>query len=119
MQILIVGLSGFLGAITRYLISQAKLHVAFPVNTLVINTLGCFFAGLLASLTVRIFPEHKQLLTLISLGFIGSFTTFSTFSMETLELLGSNSIGLALVNLFLSVFLGLLASWVGLKVFII
>ena len=47
-------------------------------------------------------------------GFLGSFTTFSTFSWNTLELLRSGAIGLAIANVGASVILGLVAVWLGL-----
>ena len=50
----------------------------------------------------------------IIVGFLGAFTTFSTFSIETLTLLESGELSRAALNIFLSVVLCLVATWLGL-----
>ncbi|WP_294523557.1 CrcB family protein [uncultured Anaerovibrio sp.] len=46
--------------------------------------------------------------------FLGGFTTFSSFSMETLTLIRSGSIVLAIANIAANVLLGLIAAILGL-----
>lgn len=110
---LLVGCGGALGALTRYSVSM--LHVSmFPLTTLFINIVGCFLLGYLTSL----FSYNKispQLMLLLGTGYCGGFTTFSTFASETV-LLSLNSWLLAVVNMILSSLLGLLATFVGMKV---
>jgi fluoride exporter len=115
-QLLIVGMGGFVGAVARWGMTGLMQRIAggsFPVGTMVVNILGCFFLGLLMVLIeVReSIPESIRLF--IGIGLLGSFTTFSTFGNETLELIRSGSIHLALVNVFVSVVVGLGAVWLG------
>ena len=49
------------------------------------------------------------------IGILGSFTTFSTFSLETVELLVDKNFLLAFFYIFLSLFLCLLFTFLGLN----
>ncbi len=89
-----VGFGGFLGTITRYWMAygmQKLLGVTFPYGTLLVNLLGCYLIGLLATVAAeRVFlsPSLRQFLFI---GILGGFTTFSTFSYEALELFKERS----------------------------
>ncbi len=111
-QILLVGLGGFLGAIARFGLStlvHKHFHHLFPLGTLIVNILGCFAIGLLVGLIET--REHLKLFLLT--GLLGAFTTFSTFGNETFSLLRDNRLLLAIANVALSVILGLSALWLG------
>ena len=116
MEFLIVGFGGFFGAIARYLIYLGERQMTahkFPFGTLFINLIGCALAGLLLSFIERSVPVHRHLILLVSMGFIGSFTTFSTFGVETLTLMRTNQLALAILNVSANVILGVLAVWFG------
>jgi CrcB protein len=49
------------------------------------------------------------------IGFLGGFTTFSTFAYDSMALLQEGKSLLAFGNILLSVFPGLLAVWLGLR----
>ncbi|NPA48938.1 MAG: fluoride efflux transporter CrcB [Thermodesulfobacteria bacterium] len=104
-----VGLGGFFGALTRYLISGlvARWCVSFPCGTLFVNVTGSFFLGFLMTLAAETLVISPNLRLLLAIGFLGSYTTFSTFAYETNSLLESNKILEATLNVGLSVFLGL------------
>ncbi|MEE9327773.1 MAG: fluoride efflux transporter CrcB [Cocleimonas sp.] len=115
-QISVIMLGGGLGALMRFLLSNAITNGfgnAFPYGTLTVNVLGSFVMGLLAVLLM----ERMQLDPLIRLGvfvgFLGAFTTFSTFSMETMNLFEQGQIIRALLNMLLSVILSVFAVWLG------
>ena len=84
MSLLLVGLGGAAGSISRHLVSTAAtaaLGGGFPWGTLAVNTVGSMAIGLLASLGLR---DSARLLLVT--GLLGGFTTFSAFSLETAQL---------------------------------
>ena len=115
MDFIIVGLGGFLGSITRYYIYtlEERIHLHFPWATLFVNVVGCLLAGLLIGWTSKNLSEYRQVLLFSSLGFLGAFTTFSAFSVQTLQLIRSNQGLLAVINVVVSVCLGLMSVWIG------
>jgi fluoride exporter len=109
-RILIIAAGGGLGAVFRYLLSEAIYRFTnptFPWGTLTVNLIGCYAIGLawqysemyLVSTGTRIF---------VMTGILGAFTTFSTFSLETLTLLRDGEIKLAVLNQIVSVSFGLI-----------
>ncbi|WP_307311362.1 fluoride efflux transporter CrcB [Neobacillus driksii] len=109
-------LGGFLGAITRYAIGE-WIHTdhGFPLGTLLINLIGCFFLGwFLTYITLKRYIKPEVTL-LIGTGFTGSFTTFSTFSVETILLFRNGLIGYGSLYVLFSIIFGLLLAYLGLK----
>lgn len=104
---LLVGLGGFLGAISRYFfysINQPSIERIFPISTFLVNVIGCFAAGLLLGLNIPALSSAKSPTNLfVIFGFLGSFTTFSTFGVDCLKLVHENRINIALLNVFLNV----------------
>ncbi|MCU0358534.1 MAG: fluoride efflux transporter CrcB [Cyclobacteriaceae bacterium] len=88
--LLFIGLGGFIGTISRYLLQQViskMLPVIFPFGTLAVNIAGCLLIGILYAFSDRwnvLTPEWRLFLTT---GFCGGFTTFSTFSYEAFNLI--------------------------------
>ena len=76
---------------------------------LLINVAGCFLLGFLMyeSIYAGKFSPHTRLAC--GIGFIGAFTTFSTFSYQTFH----SSPEIAILNVILSLTLGLLAIFLG------
>lgn len=87
---LFIGIGGFLGSISRYLLSQyvdKKIDALFPYGTFSVNILGCLLLGILYGLAEKENLLTTELRLLLTVGFCGSFTTFSTFVYEKLQLL--------------------------------
>jgi CrcB protein len=87
--------------------------LSFPVGTFIINVLGCFIIGIVYALSEKGNLITADMRLFLTVGFCGGFTTFSTFSSDNLMLLKDGSIGLMLLNSVGSVFLGLLAVYLG------
>lgn len=119
-EVVLVACGGALGATARFLIGRASdaflASLTFPVATLLINVLGCFMIGGVAEVSARgdISP-HTRLL--IATGILGGFTTFSAFGLETITLLRSGHIILALTYITTSVVGGALATYAGIIAF--
>lgn len=112
----IIGIGGFIGAITRYALATwigQQWGRSFPLGTFVINVSGSFLIGLLMTLLAEKFMVNPQWRLLLVVGFLGAYTTFSTFEFETGGLLKDGEIVLATLNVVLSVFLGFVALKAG------
>jgi CrcB protein len=114
---LLVGFGGFLGANARYVAAKwvgSAVEARFPLGTFLINVSGSFILGLLGELLAeRLVPHSDHLRLALGVGFLGAFTTFSTFEYETHALLDDGMWLTALANIFLSLFVGLLAVRAG------
>ena len=115
-KLFLIGLAGFIGTLSRYWMSGViakRYGETFPMGTLVVNLLGCFLVGLFFYLLEERFLVNQTLRTIILMGFLGGFTTFSSFGLQTFTLLQDGEFGLALLNLSLANFLGLVLVWAG------
>ena len=87
----------------------------FPWGTMLVNILGSFIIGFVATLTApdgRVFIGSTARLAIMA-GFCGGFTTFSSFSIQTLNLMNDGEYLQAGGNIGLSVVLCLAAVWAG------
>ena len=119
MQLVLVGLGGFAGAVLRWLVDgwiSERNPTAFPLGTLVINLTGSFVLGVLFAWVIErnVLPPEVRLPLMV--GFLGAYTTFSTFMLESWRLIEEGAYALAAANLVGSVALGLVAVVAGLAV---
>jgi len=115
MKILYVGLGGFLGSVTRYLIAKFvnNYFTNFPLGTLFVNVTGSFLLGFLVYSFItgkNISPEFRDFSTI---GFIGAYTTMSTFAYESFRLIELSETLFFVFNIVLNVVLCLLAIYFG------
>ena len=117
-MLLAVGAGGFVGAVSRFLLSTAIQRLtgaAFPWGTLGVNVLGSFLIGFLfLYFEQTISPTQKALLIT---GFLGALTTFSTFSLETVLMLQNGLFLKAFTNVALNAALCTIATLAGMTVF--
>ena len=111
-EMLLVGLGAFLGSGFRHLINIkiGLLNLLFPWATFGINLTGSLLIGILMAIS---FKDQNLWKLLLTTGFCGGFTTFSSFSFESLSLLKSGNIVMALNYIFLSIMGGLLFAIIG------
>jgi len=107
-ELVAVVIGGLLGTGARLAIDTL---VGQPASTLAINVVGSFALGLLVA---RLWSSAAPWLKAgLGAGLLGSFTTFSALAVTVVELGFTWGAALYLV---LSVTLGLLAAWAGLRI---
>jgi CrcB protein len=116
--IIAIGTGSFIGGVLRYFIThlvQGRFLSAFPFGTLTVNIVGCLLIGLVAGAADKniLSPEWRLFL---ATGLLGGFTTFSAFSVETVGLLRDGHLWQASAYVLVSVFVGLLATFVGIEI---
>ncbi|HEY1920672.1 MAG TPA: fluoride efflux transporter CrcB [Streptosporangiaceae bacterium] len=106
-----VALIGGTGSVLRFLADGVVGSVAgrdFPVGTLAVNVSGAVILGLLTGLALG----HDQAL-LAGTAAVGSYTTFSTWMLETQRLAEERQHGKAVLNVVVSLVLGVGAAALG------
>ena len=114
--LLIIGSGSFIGGVARYIVSrfiQNGVISSFPFGTIVVNIIGCFLIGLIYGISERGNMINAEWRIFLTVGFCGGFTTFSTFAYENVSLLRDGNFFLFALYTSLSVFLGLLATYLG------
>ena len=112
----IIGSGSFIGGVSRYLTSryiQNTIVSAFPFGTFTVNIIGCFLIGLFYGIADRGNLMSEEWRIFLTVGFCGGFTTFSTFSSENLLMLRDGNYFYVALYAGLSVFLGLMATYLG------
>jgi fluoride exporter len=107
--------AGGIGSVLRFLVDGVVARRAarpFPFGTLAVNISGAVLLGLLGGLALS---RHVALL--VDTAFVGAYTTFSTWMLETLRLGEERQFLYALLNVVISMVLGiaaaLLGQWIG------
>lgn len=113
--IILVGIGGFIGAILRYVLGGwiQNSFVNFPVGTLVVNTTGSFFIGLIMYLSEYqgMFSDETRIF--LTIGILGGFTTLSTFGYESFRLLDDSKLTLMAINVVSTVLFSIMAVYLG------
>ena len=103
--------AGAVGAMLRYALSRA-LPVRpghLPGGILIVNVVGSALAGALIGLAERAAIDGDLRLVLVT-GFCGGLTTFSTWSVETIELVDGGRWRAAILNVVMTLVLGIAAA---------
>ena len=110
--VLAVATGGALGAVSRYWLDRLIEHrsfAVFPWSTFTINLSGCFMIGFVVAALVDRHQAPGWLRVGLVVGVLGGYTTFSTFAQETLDLLRSDDVAVALLYSTGSLVTGVLA----------
>lgn len=116
--ILAVSVAGIAGTLLRFATGNwvtANWPKHFYAATMAVNLIGCLIIGILYGLFLTRPEVPIEIRAGMIVGFVGGLTTFSSFSLDTLRLLESGQVPLALGYAGISVFGGLLATWAGLS----
>jgi CrcB protein len=108
-NILAVFIGGGLGSLCRFGISKMSLKMTetnFPLGTFISNTLSCIILAVAVIYFSSKISGNMALKLFVITGFCGGFSTFSTFSLETLELLKQGNYLFAILNIVISVLVG-------------
>ncbi len=119
MDYLWVGIGGFFGANSRYIVSRViadRLGSAWPYGTFFVNLAGALIIGILVTtLTERVIadPFWRQLLVI---GFLGGFTTFSSYTFDAMTLVHDGEWRASLLYVLGSNILGLFCCYLGIVI---
>lgn len=108
MTLLLVALGGAVGAVGRFLADRliaSRVDAVLPWGTLLVNVVGSALLGALAGAAL---PDPVWFL--VGVGFCGALTTWSTFGYETVRLVESGARRYALLNVALTLVVGLTAA---------
>jgi len=115
LEVIIVGIGGFIGANIRFLLSKLLNNQTFPYATLLANVSAAFIIGIVLGLTNTSFDLTPRTKLLINTGILGGLSTFSTFSLETITLIQQERYVDGTLNILLNVALSLIAVLLGLS----
>ena len=114
----LVAAGGAVGAVARYGINLLMIRAidSSLAGTFAANISGSLLLGVFVGFTQdrSNIPDEYRLL--VAVGFLGSYTTFSTLALASAQLFEEGDILRASVNVFGSIFVGLLAAVVGLVI---
>jgi len=117
---LFVAFGGGVGACLRFFTTQLVGRLAgpgFPFGTMTVNILGSFAMGLLVTWLAERVDGGQGLRLALATGLLGGFTTFSAFSLDAHVLYTRGLLmqagGYVLGSVFLSLIAVFLGIWVG------
>lgn len=119
-SILAIGIGGFFGAITRYIISglATEFFAKNYLGTMFVNLTGSFLLGLFIGWVTEQTNFSEPVRLLIATGFFGAYTTFSTYAVEGVQIARSSGLSMEfwlsiiMVNV-LSLLAALGGMWIG------
>ena len=122
--IIFIGIGGASGSIIRYMIYQLSsrlIGIGYPIQTLIVNFIGCLLMGVLIHIFSTKLPVKEELKAFLTVGFLGGLTTFSAFSADFYDFFYKGNFFEALLYILFSIIVSLFGVLLGvyiMKVFI-
>ena len=119
LNLLLIGIAGAIGALSRYGISvgmRTMFGDHFPLGTLIVNVVGCFLLGLMTGFLDEKFLDEKtgkEVREILGVGFLGALTTFSTFALAVATRLEEGQLLAASTNAVATTVVALMAGGFG------
>ncbi|NBI30696.1 fluoride efflux transporter CrcB [Chengkuizengella marina] len=113
LQIYLIGVGGFLGACSRFFVSNVfirRCSSKFPYGTLTVNLIGSFLLGVLFGCMNA---GYEFFMLFFAAGFLGSFTTFSTFKVEIQKMYIDKQWKVLFLYISCSYVFGILLAYIG------
>ncbi|AOV07046.1 hypothetical protein BI350_05435 [Sporosarcina ureilytica] len=108
-EVLVIGIGGFIGAVLRLLLSDLLNHKRrMPIGTLLVNLAGSLFIGIIFGLGLS-----KMWTMFLVSGFAGALTTFSTLQKEVIEQWQSGRKKDAVYYVILTYGIGIMLAYIG------
>ncbi len=117
-NLVLVAFFGAIGSLFRFILIQITPKITFinfPIGTVIVNLIGSFLIGIVASLFEKQLLSN-ELRSFIVFGFLGGFTTFSAFTYEVFNLLKTGNYLNLFIYLFLSIIVSLILFYIGYKI---
>lgn len=109
---------GAIGSVARFYLGafvQSVLGQSFPWGILLVNVSGSFVIGIFSIIFLQLFKIAPIFRLLLITGFLGGYTTFSGFSLDVVNMFKYGLNIQAILYVFASVVLCLLATWLGMS----
>ena len=117
-KVILIGIAGLAGTLIRYWLSgevAKRYGETFTYDTLIVNMIGCFVAGVLLYLMYDRALTSPTTRAVVFFGLLSGFTTFSSYGLQTFTLLRDAEFALALLNIAVSNVACLFLVWGGYK----
>ena len=116
MNWILVALGGGLGAISRYGITLVTENYfkSNLISIFLINIFGSLILGIFIGYSLNKENFSSDFNLFIGIGVLASFTTFSTITVNTIQLITEGEYLKAVINIFSTILLGLIAAFAGL-----
>lgn len=115
-NVIIIGLGGSLGALSRFGIGKVvenTVGLSATWSVIIANLLGCFLFGIIFEITLEENLLNSYYRPFLLTGFLGSLTTFSTFTHHNFTMMRTNDWITAGLNIFFQIAVGLFLVWFG------